>query len=296
MKPRAIVTGGAGFIGSHLTDLLMEKGYEVHIIDNLSGGKKENIHPDAILHEADVRNLADIEPIFEGVEFVFHLAALPQVQYSIEEPVKTGEINMGGTLNVLLAARSANVKKVIYSASSAAYGDQETSPLHEGLLPKPKSPYGLQKYIGEHYLRIWSEVYGLPTVSLRYFNVFGPRQSSTGAYASVIAKFLDQRKKGLPLAITGDGLQTRDFVHVKDVARANFFAAINENMKGGEVINIGSGESYSVNDIARIIGGETVHIEARLEPKNSLADITLSEKLLGWKPSITLSDGIKELL
>ena len=292
---KVIVTGGAGFIGSNLVDALVEAGYEVHVIDNLSAGKKENINPKAILHVADITKLAEIEPIFLGVEFVFHLAALPRVQYSIEHPVETNEVNINGTMNVLIASQKAGVKRVIYSASSAAYGDQKTMPLEESMLPQPKSPYGLQKYVGEHFCRLWSEIYGLETVSLRYFNVYGPRQSSEGAYALVIARFLKQKKDGEKMTITGDGLQTRDFTHVRDVARANILASTSDRVGKGEVMNIGGGKSYSVLEIAKMIGGEYEFIPARIEPRNTLADTKLAEFLLGWKPQENFEKGIEEL-
>ena len=174
-RKKVLVVGGAGFIGSHLTDALVTMDHETHVLDNLSGGKKENINPGATFHLADIRNLVEIKSLFKGIDWVFHLAALPRVQHSIEHPVETNETNVTGTLNVLVAAKDEGVKKVIYSASSSAYGDQPILPLVETMLANPKSPYGLQKYIGELYARVFSMVYGLPTVSLRYFNVYGPR-------------------------------------------------------------------------------------------------------------------------
>jgi len=164
---KVVVIGGAGFIGSHITDALVEKGYEVHVVDNLSGGKKENVSSKAVFHKVDIRELDALKPLIKGATFVFHLAALPRVQYSIEHPVETNEVNVGGTLNVLIASKEGGVKRVIYSASSSAYGDQTRMPLVETMTPMPKSPYGLQKYIGEQYCKVWSEVYGLKTVSLR---------------------------------------------------------------------------------------------------------------------------------
>ena len=275
-------TGGAGFIGSNLVDELVARGYEVENIDLVIG--------------RDIRKLDQIKPFFVGAKYVFHLAALPRVQYSIEHPVETNETNVVGTLNVLLAAKEAGVAKVIYSASSSAYGDQEIMPLVETLLAQPKSPYGLQKHIGEMYARVFSEVYNLPTVSLRYFNVYGPRQNPDGAYALVIGKFIKQKKEGQPLTITGDGEQTRDFTHVRDVVRANILAAESSKVGKGEVINIGAGRNFSVNKIAELIGGEKEYLPARLEPKHTLADNRLARELLGWEPQVKLEDGIKELL
>jgi nucleoside-diphosphate-sugar epimerase len=189
---KAIVTGGAGFIGHHLVKALIEKGYEVHIIDNMSGGKEERIHPKAVFHKVDIRDAAAIEPIIAGAEYVFHTAALPRVQFSIEHPEETNDVNVIGTANVLIAAKKGGVKKVVYSASSSAYGDQPVMPLKEDMPANPKSPYGLQKYVGELYCKVWSMVYGLPTVCLRYFNVYGPGFDAEGAYALVIGKFLKQ--------------------------------------------------------------------------------------------------------
>ena len=290
-----VVTGGAGFIGSNLTDMLIEAGHEVHVLDNLSGGKKENVNPKAIFHLADITKPEEIGHIFKGMDGVFHLAALPRVQYSIEFPIETNEVNINGTMNVLLAAKEAGVKRVVYSASSAAYGDQDRLPLEESMLPKPKSPYGLQKYVGEHFMRLWSEIYGLETVSLRYFNVYGPRQSDEGAYALVVAKFLKLKKEKKPFTITGDGLQTRDFVHVRDVARANILAMESDMVGKGEYMNIGGGKKYSVLEIAKIIGGEYEFVPARIEPRETLADTKRAEFLLGWKPMENFEEGIEEL-
>lgn len=295
-KKKVLVVGGAGFVGSHLTDKLVELGHEVHVLDNLSGGKQEQVNKEAIFHLADITKLDKIKSLFEGVEWVFHLAALPRVPYSIEHPLETNETNVTGTLNVLFAAKEAGVKKVIYSASSSAYGDQPTLPLVETMTAQPKSPYGLQKHIGELYARMFSLIYGLPTVSLRYFNVYGPRYNPEGAYALVIGKFIEQKKRGEPLTITGTGEQTRDFTNVKDVVRANILAAESDKVGKGEVINIGAGNNVSVNRVAELVGGQVVHIVARLEPQNSLADNRLAKELLGWSPEIKIEDGIKELL
>jgi UDP-glucose 4-epimerase len=295
MSKKAIVVGGAGFIGSNLVDALVEKGFDVEVIDNLVGGKKEQVNPKAKLHVEDILDLEKIKPIFRDAEYVFHLAALPRVQYSIEHPVETNRVNVEGTINVLIAAQEAGVKKLVYSASSSAYGDQLTMPLQEDMLALPKSPYGLQKYIGELYCRLWSEIYNLPTVCLRYFNVYGPRQNPDGAYALVIAKFLRQRQNNEAMTITGDGEQTRDFTHVRDIVRANILAAESERVGKGEVINAGSGHNYSVNEIAAIIGGPTVNIPARLEPRASLADNSRARELLGWAPQEEMAPAIAEL-
>lgn len=292
---KVIVTGGAGFIGSHISNALIDKGYEVHVIDNLVSGKKENLNPKVVLHTVDVTDYSAIAPLFVGVDTVFHLAALPQVQYSIEFPIESNKINVGGTVNVLTAAKAGGVRRVVYSASSAAYGDQVEARLHENLPAKPKSPYGLQKYLGEWYCQVWHDVYCLETVSLRYFNVYGPRQSAEGAYASLISRFFKLKKEGKPLTIIGDGLQTRDFVNVKDVVRANLLAAESATVGKGDVINIGSGSSASVKRIAELVGGPVEYLPARLEPRNSLADNSKAKELLGWVPTVSLEEGIAEL-
>jgi len=292
---KIIVTGGAGFIGSHIVDRLIAEGYEVHIIDNLSSGKREHVNEKAVLHIVDIRDNTKLLPIFKDAKYVFHEAAYPQVQYSIENPIETHDINVNGLLNILEACRLSGVKRLIFAASSAAYGNQDTLPLVETMEARPLSPYGAHKYIGEVYCKLWAELYGLETVSLRYFNVYGPRQSFDGAYSSVIAKFINLRTLGKPLTITGDGEQTRDFVNVIDIARANILAMKSNAVGKGEVINIGGTNKTSVNYIAELIGGPTEYIDARIEPRETLADISKAKELLNWQPSINLEDGIKEL-
>lgn len=292
---KCLVTGGAGFIGSNLVDALVGLGFNVHIIDNLSNGKRENIHKKATLHVLDITDLKAIKPIFKGAKYVFHLAALPRVQYSIENPSQTNQTNVEGTLNVLISSVDAKVKRVIYSASSSAYGDQKVMPLKENMTPSPKSPYGLQKYLGELYCRLWYQVYGLPTVSLRYFNVYGPKYSSEGAYALVIGKFLKQRSAGKALTVTGDGKQTRDFTHVRDVVRANILAMKSSKVGKGEVLNIGAGNNQTINRVAELVGGPVKYIPSRLEPKHTLADNSLARRLLGWQPKVKFEEGIAEL-
>lgn len=294
-KEKVVVTGGAGFIGSHIADALIKEGLDVHVIDNLSNGKEENLNKKVIFHKVDICNFSQIKPIFEGAKYVFHEAALPRVQFSIEKPIESNEANVTGTLNVLVCAKDAGVKRVMYAASSSAYGDQDVMPLVEAMNANPKSPYGLQKYIGEMYLRLFYQIYGLETVSLRYFNVYGPRQNPDGAYALVIGKFLKQLKAGGPMTITGDGTQTRDFTSVYDVVNANLLAMKSSKVGKGEVINIGAGNNYSINEVAKMIGGKIEHIAPRLEPHDTLASNKLALKLLGWKPKVKLADGIKEL-
>jgi len=292
---KVVVTGGSGFIGSHVVDALVEEGYEVHVIDNLSGGRNDKLNPMAFYHNKDLRKIEDLLEVFFGAKFVFHLAAMPRVQYSIENPFETNDANVNGTLNVLIASQKCGVKRVIYSASSSAYGDQDVMPLVEEMSAKPKSPYGLQKYIGELYCKLWSEIYGVESVCLRYFNVYGPRLDPDGAYALVIGRFLKQRKENLPMTITGDGEQTRDFTHVKDVARANVLAAKSDKVGNGGVINIGAGKNVSIKRVAELIGGPIQFIPARLEPRNTLADNSKARELLDWEPKIEFEEGIGEL-
>jgi len=293
---KCLVTGGAGFIGSNLVDELVRQGHEVTVLDNLSTGLKENINPSAKLIEADIRNLEAIRPAFVGQDWVFHLAALPRVQLSIEDPITTHEININGTLNVLVAARDAKVKKLVYSASSSAYGEQSVMPLQETMLPSPISPYAIQKYVGEHYARNFSLLYGLPTVSLRYFNAYGPRLAMAGGYVTVISVFLQQKRDGKNMTITGDGTQTRDFTYVGDIVRANILAAQSERVGRGEVLNVGGGHNYSVNDIANKIGGVAEYLPPRVEPHDTLADISRARNLIGWEPQVGIDEGLKNTI
>jgi UDP-glucose 4-epimerase len=295
MKKKMVVVGGAGFIGSNVTEALVARGDEVHVIDNLVGGKREHVDSGAVLHEVDICDFEDIKPILEGADTVFHLAALPRVQFSIEHPLETNEVNVGGMLKVLTAAKDGGVRRVVYSASSSVYGDQEIMPLKETMPANPLSPYGLQKYIGEEYCALFSVVYGLETVSLRYFNVYGKNQDPDGAYALVIGKFLQQKSEGKPLTITGDGEQSRDFTAVRDVVRANILASESPHVGRGEAINIGAGRNCTINRLAEIIGGPVEFVEARLEPKHTRADIVKAKELLGWEPEVLLEDGIAEL-
>lgn len=290
-----LVTGGAGFIGSNLADALIGQGHKVIIIDNLSTGKKENINPKAEFINADIRNLEEIKPYFNGVDGVFHVAALPRVQLSIENPIETNDINVNGTINVLMAAKEAKVKRLVYSASSSAYGNADVLPLKEDMKPCAMSPYGLQKYIGEEYCRIFNLLYGIETVILRYFNAYGPRMADSGAYLTVIKNFLMQKSRGEAMTITGDGEQTRDFTHVRDIVRANIAAMQGKKVGKGEVINIGAGKNHSVNQIAALIGGETAYVPPRIEPKNTLADNSKARELLGWEPKENIEEAIKEL-
>lgn len=292
---KIIVTGGAGFIGSHIVDALILLGYEVHIVDNMSAGKNENVNEKAILHIVDIRDKEKLMPIFKGALYVFHEAAMPQVEYSIQNPIETNDVNVNGLLNVLEVSRINKVKRVIFASSSAIYGDQEILPTTEIVEVNPLSPYGAQKYIGEIYLKLYSQIYGVETICLRYFNVYGPRQNPRGAYATVIPRFIEFKKSNEPLIITGDGEQTRDFVNVADVVSANILAMKGGNVGKGEIINIGANNGYSINHIAELIGGPVSYIPSRIEPHDTLASIRAAKELLNWEPSVKLEDGIREL-
>jgi len=286
---KCLVTGGAGFIGSNLVDALIEEGHEVLVIDNLSTGKKEHVNPKAKFFELDLRDLDKIKPVFEGVDYVFHQAALARVEPSIKNPVLYNDNNVNGTLNTLVASRDAKVKKVIYASSSSVYGDQDVMPLTEDMVAKPTSPYGLQKYIGEQYCRVFSYLYNLPTVCLRYFNVYGKRMALEGAYASVISIFGQQRQRGEPMTIAGDGTHLRTYTFVGDIVRANILAC-QSNISDGRAINTGQNTEYSVNQIAEMFGGPTVNIAPRIEPVRNLCSNKLAKELLGWEPTIDLPE------
>jgi nucleoside-diphosphate-sugar epimerase len=284
---KIVVTGGAGFIGSTMTDRLVQEGHHVVVIDNLSTGKPENINDHAEFHRKDLAEIDvdELVKIFNGAKYVFHFAALARVQPSIEDPITFNEANVQGTLKVLLAAHRANVTRVIYSASSSAYGDAIEFPTPETHGVNPLSPYGLQKLIGEQYCKMFSEVYGLDTVSLRYFNVYGERMSLEGAYCLVMGIFAKQLLNKQPLTITNDGNQRRDFTYVDDVIEANWLAATYPDPLNGEVFNIGNGYNYSVNEVADMMGGEKTYGYPRIEPFETLADNTKAKNILGWNPN-----------
>ncbi len=293
---KMIVTGGGGFIGSHVVDTLVAAGHEVHVIDTFIAGRfEERMNARAMYHEVDVRSFDAVSPVMQGTDTVFHLAALPRVQYSIENPIETFSVNVDGTIALLKAASDAHVRRFVFSSSAAVYGDQATMPLVETMQPAPKSPYALHKAMGEQACALWSELYGLETVSLRYFNVYGPRLDPNGAYALAIGKFLRLRKEGQIIEIWGDGTNTRDYVHVSDVAEANLLAGASSAVGKGEVINIGTGRETDVNALAALIGGESTHVDARTEPGRAQAENSCARRLLSWAPSIVLEDGIVAL-
>ena len=290
-----IVTGGAGFIGSNLVDLLINEGHEVHVIDNFSSGKKENCNEKAKYFELDISdysNFEDLKNILLGSDGVFHLAALPRVQESIDIPLHFDNNNTLSTINILQACADSNSKRLVYSASSSAYGNTDKLPSQEEDPIDPISPYAMQKYYGEIACRMFANVYGLETVSLRYFNVYGERQSLEGAYALVMCVFARQRLNNEPLTIRGDGEQRRDFTHVKDIARANILAMHSNKVGKGEVINIGNSDCRSVNQIAEMIGGPTINVEPVVEPRKTLADNSKAKDLLGWSPTIIIEEWV----
>lgn len=291
-----LVTGGAGFIGSHIVETLLKRGDKVRVLDNFATSKRDNVPAGAELFEASITDHKAIAPAFQNVDGVFHTAALPRVQFSIEHPRKSNDANINGTLNVILAARDAGVKRIVYSATSSAYGDQPVLPLQEDMRPAPKSPYGLQKYVGEEYLKLASMFWNVEAVSLRYFNVYGPRLSFEGAYVTAIAVFLKQRAEGKPLTITGDGTQTRDFTYIDDVVRANLLAMESSKVGKGEIINIGAGRNKSMNEVAALFDHPTVHIAPRIEPHDTLADISRAKELLGWEPQVNFEEGLKRTM
>ncbi len=295
MSKTYLVTGGAGFVGTNLCERLVRDGHTVIVVDDLSGGKAERLPAEVIFHKLDICAHEELVNVMKGVDVVVHLAALPRVQFSIEHPFEAQRVNTEGTLSVLEAARKAGVGRVVYAASSSAYGDQDIMPLTETLPPQPKSPYGLQKYTGEIMMRLWHDIHGVETVSLRFFNVYGPHLDPSGAYALVIGKFLKQRKDGVPMTITGDGEQSRDFTHVRDTVDAIVRASLSDAVGHGEVFNVGAGRNVSVNELAQLIGGPTEHIAPRIEPKHTLADSSYIKRVLGWEPTIAIEEGIQEL-
>lgn len=300
---RVVVTGGAGFIGSNLAEELATSN-NVIIIDDLSTGRKENTA--SLLNKDNVKfiqgSILDaklLQKFFRGIDFVFHLAALPSVPRSVQDPLTTNEVNITGTLNVLIAARDNKVKKVVYASSSSVYGDTPTLPKREDMLPNPQSPYALTKLVGEHYCRIFHQIYRLPTICLRYFNVYGPRQNPDSQYAAVIPRFIARVLRGNPPVIYGNGEQTRDFTYVKDVIQANMIAA---QYDATGIFNIGRGEGNSINKLAEtIINVMEKDLQPVYEPplpgdiEHSLADISKAKKM-GYSPEFSLEIGLKETI
>ena len=298
-----LVTGGAGFIGSALVDLLVRSGWTVRVLDDLSTGRRENLPAQGCeLVEGDVCDPGAVERATAGVSVVFHLAAVPSVVESVADPVRTHAINVGGTLNVLTAAREASVGRVIFAGSCAAYGSSERLPLDESERPAPASPYALQKVTCEEYARLHSELYGLAVVALRFFNVYGPRQNPTGDYAAVVPRLLDAALRGDPLPVYGDGEQSRDFVFVGDVARACLLGA-QVSGAAGRIINVASGRRTRVNELvaalAHCVGRELEVVqlpERRGEVRDSVASLHVAREVLGFEPEVSLEAGLRATL
>lgn len=297
---KSLVTGAAGFIGSHLTDLLLSRGEDVIGIDNFSNGNPQNLaraaqNPGFRFIEADVADYSAVAGAFEGVDRVFHLAALADIVPSIERPLTYHRSNVDGTASVLEAARQAGVKRFVYAASSSCYGLATEFPTPESAAIAPAYPYALTKWMGECSVTHWNKVYGLPTVSLRLFNVYGPRARTSGTYGAVFGVFLAQKLANKPFTVVGDGTQTRDFTFVSDVARA--FAAAADSDLSGEIMNVGSGGSYSVNRLVELLGGPVVHIPKRPgEPDCTFADTSRILERLDWRPLVGLEEGVKTML
>ena len=297
---KTLVTGGCGFIGSHLAEQLLGLGYEVVIVDNLSYGRLANIssfqkHPNLSLVTADIVHRDKIINAFRGIDWVFHLAGIADIVPSIEQPDDYFQNNVFGTLNVLQCAREAGVKRLVYAASSSSYGIPDKFPTPETATIQPQYPYALTKYMGEELVIHWAKTYKMPALSLRLFNVYGPRSRTTGAYGAVFGVFLAQKLNGKPYTVVGDGQQTRDFTYVSDVANAFICAAQSE--VSGEALNVGSGNHYSVNHLVNLLSGDKIFIPKRPgEPDCTFADTAKINSLLGWAPKITFEEGVQNML
>ena len=295
---KCVVTGGAGFIGSHVVDALLAEGHEVTVLDNYSTGRKENldhVKGKVKLVECDLAIPDEWMNEFEGVDWVFHLASLADIVPSIQNPEAYHQANVNGTFYVLQASRHADVKRFVYTASSSCYGIPEKYPTPETSAIQPQYPYALAKRMGEELVMHWSQVYGLPAISLRFFNVYGPRSRTSGTYGAVFGVFLAQKLAGEPYTIVGDGEQTRDFTYVTDIVLAMMAAVKSE--KSGEIYNVGSGATVSVNRIAELLGGDKVHIPKRPgEPDSTFADITRIQKDLAWSPKVSIEEGMKNII
>ncbi len=297
---RIVVTGGAGFIGSHLVDFLLEKNHEVIAIDNLSTGWLKNLekaqkNSNFSFHDIDIRDKDKLFPLFENVDWVFHLAALADIVPSIEKPREYFETNVDGTFNVLEVSKKAKVKRFIYAASSSCYGIPKVCPTTETSAVSPQYPYALTKYLGEELVLHFEKLYKIPSVSLRFFNVYGPRSRTTGTYGAVFGVFLAQKLNNKPFTVVGDGTQTRDFTYVSDVVEAIYTAAVSDIT--GEIFNVGSSGHYSINKLIQLLKGKVVNIPKRPgEPDCTFADVSKIYKKLGWKAKISFEEGVKRLL
>ncbi len=296
----SLVTGGCGFIGSHMVDRLLEEGHTVRVIDNWTTGRPENLghqegNPDLEMHHMDIRDIEAIRPVFQGVDFVFHFAALADIVPSIQKPWEYYSSNVLGTYNVVECAKAAGIRKLVYAASSSCYGIPDKYPTKETAEIRPQYPYALTKRLGEETALHWGQVYGLPVVTLRLFNVYGTRSRTSGTYGAVFGVFLAQKLAGKPFTVVGDGNQTRDFTYVTDVADAFYTAAVSDVTQ--DTFNVGSGGSYSVNRLCELLGGEVTHIPKRPgEPDCTFADTSKIEEKLGWKAKVSFEEGVKKVL
>jgi UDP-glucose 4-epimerase len=297
---QCLITGGAGFIGSHLVEALIAQGHKVTVIDNFSNGREQNIEfsrksGNLSVIQADVSDHSSIAPYFKDIDWVFHLAALADIVPSIQYPFKYHQANVNGTISVLEAVRQNRVKRFVYAASSSCYGIPDVYPTPESAQIRPMYPYALTKYLGEQYVMHWAQTYQLPVISLRMFNVYGPRSRTSGTYGAVFGVFLAQKLAGKPFTVVGDGTQTRDFTYVTDVTEA-FIRAAESNLSG-QIFNIGSGGTYSVNELVGYLGGPVEYIPKRPgEPDCTFADISRITTLLGWKPKVGFQEGVHCML
>jgi UDP-glucose 4-epimerase len=296
---KTLVTGGAGFIGSHLVERLLQEGHHVLVLDNLSTGRLENLahikNDRLTVKIVDIADTAKIQPHFDGIDWVFHLAALADIVPSIQQPLNYHHANVDGTVSVLEAARAAGVKRFLYTASSSCYGIPDQYPTPETAEIRPMYPYALTKYLGEQYVMHWAKTYKLPCVSLRLFNVYGPRSRTSGTYGAVFGVFLAQKLAGKPFTVVGDGMQTRDFTFVTDVADA-FFTAAKSDISG-QIFNVGSGHTYSVNRLVELLRGPVTYIPKRPgEPDQTFADMRKIFQALGWKPRVSFEQGVAAML
>ena len=298
-RPIAVITGGAGFIGSHMVDLMLDRGFRVHVIDNMVGGRAANLAhhrntADLVLDQRDIRSLAPDDKLFAGASYVFHFAGIGDIVPSIERPIEYMSVNVQGTVHVLEASRHAGVRKVVYAASSSCYG-LAAVPTREDHRIAPQYPYALSKYLAEVSAFHWHKVYRLPVNSIRIFNAYGTRSRTSGAYGAVFGVFLRQKLAGKPFTVVGDGTQKRDFLYVTDVAAA--FLASAETDTSGEVWNLGAGSPQSVNRLVELLGGAVVHIPKRPgEPDCTWADISKITRDLGWKPTVSFEEGVRRIL
>lgn len=302
---RCLVTGGAGFIGSHVTRGALARGYRVRVLDDFSTGHRRNLADVAgeiELVEGDIRDLDAMRRAVDGCDVIFHLAALGSVPRSVDDPARTHDVNITGSLNVLLAARDARVRRVVYSASSSAYGDTPTLPKREDMLPHPLSPYAVSKLAVEHYCQAFYNCYGLQSVSLRYFNVFGPRQDPNSTYAAVIPAFVSHVVRGRRPTIYGDGEQSRDFCYVDNVVNANLLGAEAQETRA-EVMNIACGERISLNEIMQLVNRSLgTSIQAEHKPpragdvRHSLADLTVAKRVIGYEPTVMFAEGLQRAI